>query len=245
MSHEPVLRCEIIKKKFDQQRAFKAQTLLSRKVILKDDFQAIQVVAGTDLSYLRIQGKELGIAILVFLRYPSLKPWGCIYGVSEVCVPYIPGLLAFREMPPFAVALAMAKREGMNYDLLFVDGHGRAHPRRLGIASHIGVVTGQPSIGVAKRKLVGIEKDNMVIHNNEIIAKVLTRGKYKVYVSVGHRISLETAAKVVSKVWRKGRLPEPTRIADRISKHIKPMIMEMAGETEYLSGRCSSFLPTI
>jgi len=237
------LRCKRIREAFDQKRAFTAQKILSRRVVERDAFGPVHTVAGIDLSYKFIGNREIGIAVLVLLKYPTLTPFKCVYGATEVCVPYIPGLLAFREMPPLTIAMTLIKRLKLSPSVLIVDGHGKAHPRRFGIASHVGVAMDIPSIGVAKRKLVGVEEDGIVKYRGEVLARVLEKGRYKIYVSVGHRISLETAASLVMRFWRKGRLPEPTRIADRISKMIKPRITgEFGSGRNYARGDCSSYL---
>ncbi len=112
-------------------------------------------------------------------------------------------------------------------DLIVVDGHGIAHPRKLGIASHVGVVTGKASIGVAKRRLYGKEKiiggRRVLVDNNNIIAVLLETGRGShIYVSPGHMISPFTAARLISSMTLRSRkLPEPTRIADRISKDLR------------------------
>ncbi|MNT03616.1 Endonuclease V [compost metagenome] len=139
-------------------------------------------------------------------------------------MPYIPGLLSFRELPALLAALALLPRTP---DLVFVDGHGISHPRRLGIAAHLGVVTDLPSIGVAKSKLVGrfIEPGaeagahTPLMDGNEQLGWVL-RSKLRckpLLVAGGHRVSADTALAWVQRTLRGYRLPEPTRLADRLA----------------------------
>ena len=140
-------------------------------------------------------------------------------------MPYIPGLLSFRELPALLEALAMLKAAP---DLAFIDGHGIAHPRRLGIAAHFGVATGLPSIGVAKKILTG--EARMALHDMRGAFTPLRSGKEQIgwllrskpgclplVVSPGHRISMAAAPELVMRYVGKYRLPEPTRLADRIA----------------------------
>jgi deoxyribonuclease V len=139
--------------------------------------------------------------------------------------PYVPGYLSFREIP---AVLAVLERLSVRPDLVLCDGQGIAHPRRFGLASHIGVLTGLPTVGVAKSRLVGThgepgrERGDWVplMDKDEIIGAVLrTRAGVKpIYVSIGHRVALETAIAFVLACTTRYRLPETTRAADRLSK---------------------------
>jgi len=139
--------------------------------------------------------------------------------------PYVPGLLTFREAP---AVLALLESLKAIPDLLMVDGQGMAHPRRIGIASHVGLLTGIPTIGAAKSRLCG-EHDapgsargsrTPLLHRGEVVGAVLrTRSDVSpLYVSIGHRISLEAAIEWVLACAPRYRLPEPTRLADKLSK---------------------------
>jgi deoxyribonuclease V len=204
---------------------------------VEDDYGPIRRVAGLDVAYIRRGEYSLGVGVAAVLHYPSLRLEDCVIYVGPVCVPYIPGLLAFREMAVLGPILA---KLGKLIDLYVADGHGIAHPRRFGIASHVGVVTDTPSIGVAKKRLYGREvregtRRVLVSDNGERIAAIIESGRGKaIYVSPGHRISLESAVNLVKKMMRPGgRLPEPTRIADSISKRVrnelKTTVNSMAG----------------
>jgi deoxyribonuclease V len=152
-------------------------------------------------------------------------PLKTIIATDETPFPYIPGLLSFREAPVILKALGQLPQPP---DLIFIDGQGIAHPRRLGIASHIGVLTGLPTIGVAKSVLCGQYKDpgfkkgqmEPLVHKGEKIGTALrSRDNVKpLFISPGHKISHESAAKLVLRCLTKYRLPEPTRIADKFSK---------------------------
>ena len=139
-------------------------------------------------------------------------------------MPYIPGLLSFRELPALLLALEMLPQAP---DLVFVDGHGIAHPRGLGIASHFGVASGLPSIGVAKKILVRHRATPHPVRGAYTPLRLkgtqigwLLRSKLKcnpLIISPGHRVSMASAADLVMRFVGKYRLPEPTRLADRLA----------------------------
>lgn len=219
--------CDRVRARFSPERAIRAQRALRRKLVLEDDYGVIRTVIGLDVAYFHHDGVEYGIGVAAALSYPSASLEYCVAYVTRVCVPYIPGLLAFREMVVLAPAL-LRILSTQNADLVVVDGHGIAHPRGLGIASHIGVTFQAPSIGVAKKKLFGREAlvDNRKVVVNdagEPIAVVIDSGrKSRIYVSPGHRVSLWSAARLVKSMLKKGRrLPEPTRVADLITKEVR------------------------
>jgi deoxyribonuclease V len=158
------------------------------------------------------------------LSYPELELIEEAIAIQKTCFPYIPGLLSFREVP--AVLDALEKLHGLP-DLLLCDGQGLAHPRRFGLACHLGVLTGIPSIGVAKTRLTGSHGPvpmrrgdwTPLIHKSEKVGAVLrTRAGVKpVFVSVGHKTSLETAIAYVMACTTRYRLPETTRSAHRLA----------------------------
>ena len=219
--------CSRVEASFSPERAIRAQRLLASKVVVEDDFPPIRLVAGIDVAYSKSADTTVGVGVAVLLSYPSLRVVDCVAYVAPICVPYIPGLLAFREARVLAPALyRLVRRRGV--DLVVVDGHGLAHPRRLGIASHIGVVFNIPSIGVAKKKLYGKTVtiggvEYLVDERGEKIGVVLKRRRRaSIYVSPGHRVSVDTAARLVEKMTLPGRkLPEPTRIADHYTKVLR------------------------
>jgi deoxyribonuclease V len=197
------------------------QKELARKIICEDDFEGpIKTVAGVDLGY--VQGK--GHAVVVVLDFQSLELIEVAEATLPVNFPYIPGLLSFRETP---VAMEAFKKLQNKPDLIFCDGQGIAHPRRFGVACHIGLLTEKPTIGVAKSILVG-SFENLgtkrgefaaLIHKGEQIGVALrTKDDVQpVYVSVGHKISLKTAIELTLKCSVKTKLPEPIRLADRFA----------------------------
>lgn len=191
-----------------------------------DRFGEIRRVAGADVALdLR---RKIAIAGVVVYSFPDMAELERVWARRRLTFPYVPGLLSFRETPVLIRAFAKLRHPP---DLIFYDGHGYAHPRRFGIASHLGVVLDCPTIGCAKSILVGTpgEPDTApgswapLIDREEAIAAVLrTREDTKpVYVSQGHRVSLESAVRFVRAVTDGFRIPRPTRDADHFVKQVK------------------------
>ena len=182
--------------------------------------ESLRTVAGVDAAY-----REGGRAAVVVLSYPEMEPLEQVVASREVVFPYVPGLLSFREAPPVLDALARLRARP---DLLIFDGQGYAHPRRLGLAAHLGVYLDMPSIGCAKSRLIGRyqepgpntgDRSPLMDHGEVVGAVVRTKPRTNpLFVSIGHKIDLETAVEVVLRCLRGYRLPEPTRLADRLSK---------------------------
>jgi deoxyribonuclease V len=198
--------------------AVKLQLRLASLVRPEDQPGEIRLVAGVDVSFGRQGGS--GRAAIVVLQYPSLDLVAESFNEGQVSMPYIPGLLSFRELPLIIPAL---EKLSLEPDLFIVDGQGVAHPRRLGIAAHLGLFTGKPTIGCAKSRLCGeyAEVGNYpgdsteLMDGDEVIGRVVrTKADCKpVHISVGHNIRLETAITWVLKLNNGYRLPEPVRIA--------------------------------
>ncbi len=198
------------------------QRELCTRVVLSDRLGQVQRIAGIDVGF-----KERGAvarAAVAVLQYPELILVEHAVSERPVQFPYVPGLLSFRETPVVLEALTRLARVP---DLLLCDAQGYAHPRRFGLASHLGVLTDTPSIGVAKTRLIGehapvpAEKGawTALRDQGELIGAALrTRTAVKpLYVSVGHRVCLETALRLVMSCVTKYRLPETTRWAHRIA----------------------------
>ena len=219
--------CESVRERFSASRAAKAQERLRGLLILEGSVEP-RLVAGLDVAYKRTANGEVGLGVAVILEWGSWEQVACKVAVAPVCVPYIPGLLAFREMQVLAPALLAALREA-EPDLVVVDGHGIAHPRGLGIASHVGVAFRKPSVGVAKKRLVGREVARggrvYLEHEGRIVGVVLARGRGKLYVSPGHMVGVEEAAALVEEMLVPGRkLPVPTAVADEVSKRARTLL---------------------
>lgn len=207
----------------DVAEAIAIQNMMRGDLKIYDDFTAIKTLAGMDVGYDPV--RDLSRAAVVLIDAKTLDILCSVIAYDITPFPYVPGLLSFREVPVLIKALSCLKTPP---DLLIVDGQGIAHPRRMGIAAHIGQLTDIPSIGVAKKKLCGNYDKEFLAYNGEA---VLTYKKEKVgvvlqskprcnplYISPGHRVSRETAARLVKDYLRGYRLPEPTRLADKLSK---------------------------
>ncbi len=198
------------------------QSQLAGEIVLHDDFGAIGRVAGVDVGF-EDNGRTTRAAVAV-LAYPSLQLETATLARTPTRFPYVPGLLSFREAP--AVLEAMEQLD-VPPDLLLCDGQGIAHPRRLGIASHLGLLLDIPSIGVAKSRLIGThgEVPNQrgawvpLKHGSETIGAVLRtrQGVKPLFISPGHRIGLESAIAWVMACVTRYRLPETTRWAHRLA----------------------------
>jgi deoxyribonuclease V len=198
------------------------QERLRRMVETTDRLDAIETVAGVDVGFDRRKG--LTRAAVAVLSFPGLELLEQTVVTEPTRFPYVPGLLSFREAPAILAALDRLERLP---DVLLCDGQGVAHPRRLGIACHLGVLTDLPSIGVAKKRLVGSHEEPgnsrgdwvPLTHKGEIIGAVLRSrsGVKPIYVSSGHRVSLDTAVDLVMRCTTRFRLPETTRRADKLA----------------------------
>jgi deoxyribonuclease V len=202
--------------------AIALQMELRQQVERGDRLPAIRHVAGVDVGY-EDHGRITRAAVAV-LSFPQLTLVESALARRPTEFPYIPGLLSFRELPAVLDALDALKSPP---DIILCDGQGIAHPRRFGIASHLGVLLDMPSIGVAKTRLIGAHAEppdvkgawTPLLDKEETIGAVLrTRvGVKPVYVSIGHRVSLETAVALTLACTTRYRLPETTRQAHRLA----------------------------
>lgn len=195
-------------------------------VVREDDFDVLppRFIGGADVGF--EQDGTITRAAMVILEYPSLTLVEHRIARVETTMPYIPGFLSFREYPALMAAWQMLEQKP---DLLFVDGHGISHPRRLGVASHFGLLVDVPTIGVAKSRLCGRFDDldaqpgsrQPLIDKGEQIGWVW-RSKLRcnpLFVATGHRVSLDTALQWVENCTQGYRLPEPTRWADAVASN--------------------------
>jgi deoxyribonuclease V len=200
--------------------ARRVQELLAPRVKTFDDHGEVKRVCGVDVG---IKGGTARAACVV-LSFPGLEPLESLCLESSLSFPYVPGLLSFREIPPLIPVLRGLLIEP---DLIIADGQGVAHPRRFGLASHLGILLDKPSIGCAKSRLLGEGGEpgytrgsfERLLDGGEVVGATLrTRDGVKpVYVSVGHRVSLGTAVDFVLRCGGGYRLPEPVRLAHRLA----------------------------
>ena len=215
----------------------------------KDRFRKIRTIAGLDASFIVTGSQALkpanprlllrranrAIGCVVIYRYPEMEEIGRSVAVLPLTFPYVPGLLSFREIPVLLAALA--KLDTLP-DLLFCDGQGYAHPRRMGLATHMGILLGRPTIGCAKSLLIGSHGPlaqeagswtalaDATANDERIGAAVRTRsGVQPVFVSRGHRISLTSAIQWTLRVADGFRIPRPTRDADRLAGETKRKLL--------------------
>ncbi|MGP6489952.1 deoxyribonuclease V [Duffyella gerundensis] len=194
------------------------------QVVRHDDFEVMppRLIGGADVGF--EEGGDVTRAALVLLEYPSMKLVAHTVARVATTMPYIPGFLSFREYPAL---LAAWQQLDQHPDLLFVDGHGISHPRRLGVASHFGLMVDVPTIGVAKRRLCGkfavLSEEpgarQPLMDKGEQLAWVWRSKKRcnPLFVSTGHRVSTDTALEWVERCMGGYRLPEPTRWADAVA----------------------------
>lgn len=203
------------------------QQRLREQVELRDRIGSVRHVAGVDVGF--EDGNRITRAAIAVLAFPSLELRDYAIARRPTVFPYVPGLLSFREGPAVLDALA---RLGTDPDLMLCDGQGIAHPRRIGIASHLGILCDRPTIGVGKTRLVGSYADvpdrrggwTPLVDAGEIVGAVLrTRvGVKPIFVSPGHRISLESAVRYVMACTTRYRLPETTRWSHRLASGPAP-----------------------
>lgn len=218
------------------QEALDVQRWLKERLVLDTSLNKVDLIAGADVSYEKA-GDLIYAGVIVF-SYPLLEVVERVYTVAKSTFPYIPGLLTFREGPALISAFSRLKHEP---DVLVFDGQGIAHPRRLGIAAHMGILFDKPSIGCAKKRLCGdyVEPDkrqgsySLLRLDREDIGVVLrSREKVKpVFVSPGYRISLEQSMAIILNCCRGYRLPEVVRLPHlyvndlRLQDRQKPVVL--------------------
>jgi deoxyribonuclease V len=184
----------------------------------------IRFIAGADAAYTQ----EHVCAAVVVMEFPRLDIVDSACTVQEIPFPYIPGLLSFREGPAIIDAVDMLARIP---DLIFLNGHGYSHPRRIGIASHVGIILDIPAIGVSQRLLTGTTATPgkkhgsiaQIVDDHEVIGLAVRtkEGTNPVYISAGHKMDLSQALEIVLKTVTVHRLPEPLWYADRLSRQLR------------------------
>ncbi len=205
------------------------QNRLRRQVIVTGPDSPPRTIAGVDVSFPKKSSPTpIARAAIVLLSFPDLVPLAQTVVDVPVTFPYIPGLLAFREGPAILAALEELDETP---DLMIFDGHGLAHPRRMGIATHMGLLLDLPAIGCAKSRLCGYYEEpgpergdrSPLLEGEEVIGMVVRSrtGVSPIFVSIGHRVSLESAVEIVLRCCTKYRLPEPTRLAHQAAAGVQ------------------------
>ena len=199
------------------------QESLRHRVITEGGPPSLRRIAGVDIHVAPATG--LTWAAIAVLEWPGLELCQSVLAAVPTGFPYVPGYLSFREIPAALAALALVDPAP---DLLMVDGHGIAHPRRMGIAAHLGVLTDLPTIGVAKSRLCGKHQEppaeragRVALTDKGQTIGIVLRSRVRsrpLYVSIGHRIALDPAVELVLATLTRYRLPEPTRVADKLSR---------------------------
>lgn len=218
----------------DLKKAIHIQNELRSRIKLQPFTQQIQTIGGADISFNRFS--IIAYAVFVVLDFKTMQPIESSYYVGEMKFPYIPGFLSFREIPLLLKAWEQLK---IKPDLLFMDGQGIAHPRRMGIASHFGVLIDFPTVGCAKSRLFGqyeepglSAKSYSYLKDGKEILGFSYRTKKNtapIFPSPGHRIDIESTLRILNSMEYRYRIPEPTRqahlYANEIrlnSQHLKP-----------------------
>lgn len=201
------------------------QDILRKKVKIVFLKKSPELIAAVDAAFT----DDKIIAVATLYEYPGLRHVQDAFFIGKTRFPYIPGMLSFRE--GHAIVNAIRKLKTMP-DLILFDGQGIAHPKGIGIASHIGVILGIPTIGCAKSRLVGEFKEPDMTRGSrtylyykgiKVGAVLRTRSNVRpVFVSPGHMIDIDSSIEIVMKCVSKYRIPEPLRRADQLSKRLKP-----------------------
>lgn len=198
-------------------RLTELQKTMSKQVVHEDKLNAAELVAGVDAAY---KGDEAyAVCVVLDSKLEVVDSASVTVGVR---FPYIPGYLSFREAPAVEAAAALVS----GFDVLLVNGHGVAHPRGCGLATHVGLDLEASTIGVARRRLVGTAGEAAdgwapLLYRGCVVGAVLAEGGSPVYVSVGHNISLETSMEIVRRTMAGSRLPEPLRVAHRFAEEFR------------------------
>ncbi|HXX57674.1 MAG TPA: deoxyribonuclease V [Thermodesulfovibrionales bacterium] len=214
----------------DIAEAREIQESLRKKIRIAHLRKTPRFVAGVDAAFT----EDMVIGVACLYQYPEMIHLENAHAVAEISFPYVPGFLTFREGPAIITALSRLTKKP---DLILVDGQGIAHPKGIGIASHLGVLLKMPTIGCAKSRLIGEYTEpgknrgewSPLRYNGKIVGSVLrTRDNTRaLFVSPGHKINIEECREIVLNCATGYRIPEPLRRADRISRALKRKFSEM------------------
>lgn len=198
----------------------KEQIKLSKKIMLNDSIKInkIKIIGGCDQAFY----KDKIISAIIIFKFPSLEIIEKKYSIIKESFPYIPGYLSYREVPPIIKTYRKLKNKP---DILLCDFNGILHPRKIGAASHLGVLLNICTIGVAKSLLCGEVKKSYVYLDKEKVGYELKRENFKpIYISPGNKISLESSVKIVKGLIKENKLPEPLRLAHLYANEIRKKI---------------------
>jgi deoxyribonuclease V len=207
----------------DLEKLKEEQAKLAGKVLISDTVNKIERIAGADQAYL---DQNTIIGVIVVLDYKTLEILEIKYAVTKTAIQYIPNFLSYREGP--AIMAAYSKLDS-DFDLMFVEGNGILHPRKVGIASHIGVHISKPTIGVAKSLLCGDVNGNSIYLEKEVVGKILYPHEHTkpLFISPGHLISLQKAYDISKDLIRAPyKLPYPLAIAHKHAAKVKRKLKE-------------------
>ena len=206
----------------DAEKLKEEQLRLAKKLILNNSFDKLELVAGVDQAYTE---KEI-ISAIVVCDYRTMEVKERTFAIAKPKAPYLSGFLVYREGPAISEAYVKLKTVP---DVMIFDGNGILHPRKLGMASHMGVLLDMPSIGVAKQLMIGDVKGNRVYVDKELRGEIITTREHSkpIYVSPGNKISLKTSVEIVkSCIKTPHKLPEPLHLAHRYANEIREKIVK-------------------
>jgi deoxyribonuclease V len=198
----------------------KEQLKLAKKISLKNDFKEIKLIAGVEQSFVN---KKI-ISAIVVLNYETRKVVEQKYAIIDEKFPYLSGFLIYREGP--AITEAYNKLENKP-DLLIMEGSGVLHPRKIGLASHIGLLIDKPTIGITKSLLCGDKKESKIVFNGELLGEEVKTKEHgnPIYVSPGHKINLEKSVDIVKNCIKPPhKMPEPLHLAHRYADKLREKI---------------------
>ncbi|MFH1132864.1 MAG: endonuclease V [Nanoarchaeota archaeon] len=198
------------------QKMREEQVKLASKVLTSDQFGVLKLIGGADVAFTA----EKIIGAVVTLSYQDLRLEEWRTACQDQAVPYIPGFLAYREMPVLVEAFSLLDKKP---DVLMVHGNGILHPRRIGLASHLGLAIDTPTLGVATKLLCGEVSGGAVILDKEVVGyEIRTKPFAKpIYISPGHKVSLKSCLEIFNATMRGHKLPEPLKVAHRYAANAK------------------------
>jgi len=200
------------------ERLSRLQESLAKRLVLKDSFGKLKLVAGCDQAF--INNKI--VSAIVVCDFKNMAVVEKCYSISKSRLPYVPGFLAFREGPAI---IKTFRKLNTKPDILLVDGHGIIHPRKMGLACYVGLILNIPTIGVGKRPFVGEAKGNKVYVGGEVRGYVLkAKTRKSIYVSPGNKVSVSTSAKIVRNCMDDYSLPVPLQLSHEYANDIKRKI---------------------